>query len=123
MTEVIPPAHHESILKIVLDWLRKGYPEGIPPKDRFPLIAILRHRLTDAELDHVVSELIHTGQLPADREQISAAITTVVDQPPNDDDIMAVTTRLREAGWPLAPDSSPAAQTSSKLANLRDLSV
>ena len=26
----------------VLDWLRAGYPDGVPPRDYFPLIALLR---------------------------------------------------------------------------------
>ena len=28
----------------VLDWLREGYPAGVPPKDYIPLLALLRRR-------------------------------------------------------------------------------
>ena len=39
----------------VLEWLRAGYPEGVPPKDRFPLVALLRRAaLTDAQVQEIV---------------------------------------------------------------------
>ena len=28
----------------ILDWLREGYPAGVPPKDYIPLLALLRRR-------------------------------------------------------------------------------
>ncbi|WP_162562002.1 DUF3349 domain-containing protein, partial [Mycolicibacterium brumae] len=31
----------------VLDWLRAGYPNGVPPKDYFPLLALLTRTLTE----------------------------------------------------------------------------
>lgn len=34
-------------MKAVLDWLRSGYPEGIPEKDHFAVLALLRRRLGD----------------------------------------------------------------------------
>ncbi|MGO1306359.1 MAG: DUF3349 domain-containing protein, partial [Microbacterium gubbeenense] len=39
----------ENIISSVLNWLRAGYPEGIPPKDSFPLIALLRRTLIDED--------------------------------------------------------------------------
>ncbi|MER5838003.1 DUF3349 domain-containing protein, partial [Streptomyces sp. NPDC002130] len=30
-----------SLPQSILEWLRAGYPEGIPPKDRIPLVALL----------------------------------------------------------------------------------
>ena len=31
-----------SLLHSILDWLRAGYPEGVPGPDRVPLLALLR---------------------------------------------------------------------------------
>ncbi|HIY67382.1 MAG TPA: DUF3349 domain-containing protein, partial [Candidatus Agrococcus pullicola] len=31
----------ESVFSSVLEWMHRGYPEGIPPKDYFPLLALL----------------------------------------------------------------------------------
>lgn len=41
-------------LRSVLDWLRSGYPEGIPDKDHSALLAVLQRRLTDDEIDEVI---------------------------------------------------------------------
>ncbi len=42
----------------VLDWLRAGYPDGVPPRDYFPLIALLRRQqLTDDEVREVAAAL------------------------------------------------------------------
>lgn len=91
-----------GLLTAALNWLRKGYPDGVPVTDYIPLIALLRHRLTDAELDRIVGTLVESGHLPAERTQIDAAITQVSDQPPSEEDVSRVAARLAAAGWPLA---------------------
>lgn len=48
-------------LRSVLDWLRAGYPEGIPAKDHFALLAVLRRRLTDEEIAEVCEMSIATA--------------------------------------------------------------
>ncbi|MFY9918776.1 MAG: DUF3349 domain-containing protein, partial [Mycobacterium sp.] len=40
----------EGVLDNVLGWLRQGYPEGVPPKDYFPLLALLKRSLTEDEV-------------------------------------------------------------------------
>ena len=32
----------KSLFESVLRWLHEGYPEGVPPKDYFPLLALLK---------------------------------------------------------------------------------
>jgi hypothetical protein len=86
----------------VLNWLRKGYPNGVPTKDYFPLLALLRRRLTDDELDQIVDDLTVSGHLPADRAVIRTTIEKVVQQDPTDEDLALVAARLAAAGWPLA---------------------
>ena len=34
----------------MLSWLHDGYPEGVPPKDYFPLLALLKRSLTEEEV-------------------------------------------------------------------------
>jgi len=34
----------------VLDWLHRGYPHGVPPKDYFPLLALLMRSLKEDEV-------------------------------------------------------------------------
>lgn len=109
-------------LAAVLNWLRKGYPDGVPTKDYFPLLALLRRRLSDAELDEIVEELTRSGHLAPDRAVVVATIEKVAQQEPTEEDLTLVAARLAAAGWPLAgdlqsieaqpsPKSSPAART------------
>jgi hypothetical protein len=37
-------------LSAVVDWLRAGYPQGIPERDYVPLLALLARRLTAEKL-------------------------------------------------------------------------
>ena len=39
-----------TVLDNVLGWLHEGYPEGVPPKDYFPLLALLKRSLTEEEV-------------------------------------------------------------------------
>ncbi|GGM07443.1 DUF3349 domain-containing protein [Nakamurella endophytica] len=94
----------------VVSWLRAGYPDGVPPKDCLPLIAVLRHRLTDVELDEIVATLVESGELEIDRSRIGEVVGEVSRQPPSDEDVARVSARLAAGGWPLAPDADvPAA--------------
>ena len=35
----------QSFFDSVLNWLHEGYPAGVPPKDYFPLLALLKRSL------------------------------------------------------------------------------
>jgi hypothetical protein len=96
-----------GVLTSVLNWLRKGYPEGVPPKDYFPLLALLKKRLTDAEVDAVIADLESSGVLVPDHAALSQAIERVARQEPDDEDIALVAARLAAAGWPLAEVAAP----------------
>ena len=37
---------HQSFFDSVLNWLHEGYPEGVPPTDYFPLLALLKRSLS-----------------------------------------------------------------------------
>ena len=90
-------------LQSIVDFLRKGYPEGVPERDYIPLFALLRRRLTDDEVAQVAAELAtasdeHTSQA------ISEAITHVLNETPSESDVDRVREQLAGAGWePPAP--------------------
>lgn len=97
-----------GMLASVLNWLRKGYPEGVPPKDYFPLLALLKKRLSDADIDAVIADLESSGVLVPDRAALTEAIARVARQEPDDEDVAVVAARLAAAGWPLAEVAAPA---------------
>ena len=92
----------------VLEWLRAGYPEGVPPKDRFPLVALLRRAaLTDAQVQEIVLELVSpaTGALDdgaISNDEIASYIRDQIESEPTAEDISRVSARLAAGGWPLA---------------------
>ncbi len=101
-------SNRANFLASALRWLRAGYPEGIPTTDRVPLLALLRHRLTAQELDHIVNILVEQGDLPVSQEEIRAAVEQVSRQNPSDEDCARVSARLAGGGWPLSGDGDGA---------------
>lgn len=93
-------------LKAVLDWLRSGYPEGIPEKDHFAVLAVLRRRLSDAEIDQVVALSVEHAHETPDRhikyERVGELIAGTIGEEPSEEDIERVTRRLDEGGGLLA---------------------
>nr|WP_207770337.1 DUF3349 domain-containing protein [Frankia canadensis] len=88
-------------LASVIEWLRAGYPEGVPEHDYLPLFALLRRKLTDDEVTTIADELSAHGD-PASVLAIHTAIAEVTQQPPLDGDINRVSAHLAAGGWPLA---------------------
>jgi hypothetical protein len=86
-------------LTSIVEWLRAGYPEGIPPTDTFALLALLTRRLGNDEVKAVASELIQRGDF--DDVDIGVAISKVTDELPSEEDVERVRTRLAANGWPL----------------------
>ena len=89
----------------IVNWLRVGYPQGIPPTDYMPLLALLSRRLTNDEGETVAKELMDRGEF--DNVDIGVAITQITDEPPSPDDVQRVRARLAAKGRPLddPPDS------------------
>jgi uncharacterized protein (DUF2267 family) len=88
----------------VLDWLRKGYPEGVPTTDYFPLLALLKRDLSEEQITKVILTVAreHGLDQPFTEEQIVDAIAGVTEQAPNPEEINQVASRLAAVGWPLA---------------------
>jgi hypothetical protein len=84
----------------VVDWLRVGYPAGLPDQDYVPLVALLRRRLSDDELRAVSRHLRDSGTISTDRVDVGTAIAKVTSELPSEEDIERVRHYLSEHGWP-----------------------
>ena len=85
-------------LSSIVNWLRAGYPDGVPPTDYFPLLALLRRRLSDDEVKMVTKDLLRRNGF--DEIDIGVAITQMIDELPAPDDVERVRNRLAAKGWP-----------------------
>ena len=89
-----------GLITRVVTWLRAGYPAGLPDQDFVPLMALLRRRLSDAEVTAVGAQLVAAGQLPPSRADVGTAIARVTSELPSDSDVDRVRRYLLEHGWP-----------------------
>ncbi len=92
------------LLTKIVEWLRAGYPEGVPDVDYIPLFALLGSQLTNQEVAEIAKELENESK-PESADAIRHAITAVTDHQASDADINRVRARLAGAGWPLAKPS------------------
>jgi uncharacterized protein DUF3349 len=98
----------ESPVLKVLNWLKAGYPEGIPQRD-FPSVLMVLHRnLTDAEIESIADNLaldsISNDSKPVTAEQIRTMVHDQVFQSATPDDLLRVSAVLARGGWPLASE-------------------
>ena len=97
-----------SLLHRILDWLRAGYPEGVPGPDRVPLLALLRATpLSEDQVKEVVrnitaaqSSALADGTIGYD--EIEAFIAEVTHHDAGPENCNRVAAKLAAAGWPLA---------------------
>ncbi|MDN5563247.1 uncharacterized protein DUF3349 [Luteococcus japonicus] len=90
-----------SYLDRVIDWLKAGYPQGIPDRDYIPLVAVLKRRLTSEEIQELGHQLTDSGLVPADRIDVGTGYLAITDELPSVEELDRVTLKLREAGWPV----------------------
>lgn len=106
MVQDVHGSRSEPLLSRALGWLTVGYPEGIPPTDRFAVVALLKRQLTDDQIHQIVDALtagsasVRTEGYISDAE-IEELTRRVMSEEPNADDLARVTARLAAAGWPL----------------------
>ena len=98
----------------MLDWLRAGYPEGVPGEDRVPLLALLRATpLTEDQIKEVVRNITATDSAAlADgigKDEIEAFISEVTNHDAGPENVQRVAAKLAAAGWPLAGIAEPTA--------------
>jgi Protein of unknown function (DUF3349) len=94
---------NQSVLDNVLGWLHDGYPEGVPPKDYFPLLALLKRSLTEEEVIQAAQSILKsTDADTVTEDEIRKAVHAVIEKEPNPEEIHQVAARLASVGWPLA---------------------
>ena len=94
---------NQTVLDNVLGWLHEGYPEGVPPKDYFPLLALLKRSLTEDEVVKAAQAVLkNTDSDSVTESEIRKAVQGVTDEDPNPEEIHQVASRLASVGWPLA---------------------
>ena len=87
----------------VLDWLHDGYPQGVPPKDYFPLLALLMRSLDEDEVVKAASAILREGDFdtPVSEAKIRDVIRELTEKEPNPEEMHQVAARLASVGWPL----------------------
>jgi hypothetical protein len=94
-----------SLLASILNWLRAGYPDGVPG---VPRLALLRATpLTEDQLREVVRNLTADGSTALadgsiDQDEIGAFIKDVTHHDAGPENIKRVAAKLAAGGWPLA---------------------
>ncbi|WP_426595267.1 DUF3349 domain-containing protein [Cellulomonas sp. McL0617] len=92
-----------NAVRRVADWLREGYPTGVPEQDYVALLALLRRKLTEEEVEEVTDRIIllhPDGGIPP--AVVGEQIGALLDQEPHESDVARVSARLAAVGWPLA---------------------
>jgi hypothetical protein len=93
----------KTVLDNVVRWLNQSYPEGVPPKDYFPLLALLKRSLSDEEVVTAAQSILKsTDADTVTEDEIRKAVQDVIDKEPNPEEIHQVASRLASVGWPLA---------------------
>ncbi len=88
-----------------VDWLRKGYPTGVPRQDYVVLLGLLRRKLSEDEVRQIAQDLATDSQQandPISTADIEQMISDTMLQTASDEDIVRVSARLAAGGWPLA---------------------
>jgi len=104
-----------NLLTSILNWLRAGYPEGVPGPDRVPLLALLRATpLTEEQIREIVGNLTAADSLAVKDggiavDEIEQFITDVTHHDAGPENVRRVAAKLAAAGWPLSgfADSGP----------------
>lgn len=104
MTEI---QNQASTFDAVLKWLHAGFPEGVPQKDYFALLALLKRSLTEDEVVRAAKAVLKSNDGDDVTEaEIRAAVALIIDKEPNPEEIHQVAARLASVGWPLAASAS-----------------
>ena len=93
-----------AFIDSVLGWLHKGYPDGVPRKDYYPVLALLKRSLSEDEVVQVAFTVLKDSNPddPVTPDRIRQAIRETTEKEPNADEINQVAARLASVGWPLS---------------------
>lgn len=87
-----------------VEWLRAGYPAGVPRGDYVALLGLLRRKLTEVEVKKIAQDLADISQRdgdPISNTDIEDMINNAVLQEASAEDVARVSARLAAGGWPL----------------------
>jgi Protein of unknown function (DUF3349) len=104
-----------TFLVRLVEWLRKGYPAGVPRQDYVVLLGLLRRKLTEVEVMQIADDLVAQAEAdgdPISHQDIERMISEAVLQNASADDVARVSARLAAGGWPLADPDEVASQAS-----------
>ncbi|MDF0531646.1 DUF3349 domain-containing protein [Tsukamurella sp. 8F] len=110
-------ARGQGFVTRIVDWLRAGYPDGVPHTDYQPLLALLERQLTQDEVKAVTRRLIENATVtpegiePISRVDAGTEIAQRTHQLPSENDVRRVRERLERKGWPF--DDEPLRRTGS----------
>lgn len=89
-----------------VEWLRAGYPTGVPRGDYVALLGVLRRKMTEEEVRRIAVDLVDRSVLggddPISTADIERMISTALLQEATPEDVVRVSARLAAGGWPLA---------------------
>lgn len=96
-----------SLLHRIIEWLRAGYPDGVPGPDRVPLLELLRSTpLTEDQIKEVVrnitaedSPALADGEITDD--EIATFISAVTHHDAGPENVQRVADKLAAAGCSL----------------------
>ncbi|MFT4217353.1 MAG: DUF3349 domain-containing protein [Micropruina sp.] len=91
-----------SRIERIVAWLKGGYPHGIPEADYVPLLAVLRRRLTQQEIDELADRIVRDGLIPAVRVDVGAEYLRVTHELPSESEIRRISEKLAESGVDVA---------------------
>jgi hypothetical protein len=94
-----------TFLSRVLEWLRAGYPAGVPRQDYVALLGLLQRKLTDVEVHQIAQDLADQAEknsAPITREDIERMTNEATLQRASDEELTRVSARLAAGGWPLS---------------------
>ncbi len=101
----------QSRIERIVNWLKGGYPQGIPEADYVPLLAVLRRRLGHDEIDQLAERVVREGLIPAGRVEVGAEFLRVTDELPSEAEIQRITEKLRDSGIDVTYAPPPWART------------
>ncbi|MEU4316210.1 DUF3349 domain-containing protein [Nocardia sp. NPDC024068] len=97
------PPERSGLLARIVEWLRAGYPKGVPQSDYVALFAVLHRDLTDYEVLLVAEEVVRDSDgREITHDEVEAAVGRVAREKAGAEDIARVASHLAAGGWPLA---------------------
>jgi hypothetical protein len=87
-----------------VEWLRAGYPTGVPRRDYVALLGILRRKMSEEEVKKIATSLADQSLLsedPISAADIEKMVSDEMMQSASPEDVVRVSARLAAGGWPL----------------------